>query len=730
MKAPKISLDSAKLQQLMLQHVEKIVLAVVLLVVAYFVYSGAILPGLDPSKTPDQLQAEANNVKIEINKDDHWKKIEKTRVKTYPVQDLVKVGHLPNLSRPYDPSRPLKTPDYAKAMLRTDPRILAPKNAIAIVLHGPLAMLPAPGETDQILKTELAGGGPGEGQVPRQPVVQPPRPPGPAPGPNRQPPGEGRGPRNKQGRPGAGVLEGPGEFQPQMNFPGQPGGQAGDRSLPPEAVVGFHSAGEVIAKEAQAVVVLAAVPLEQQYEEFDKAFKDALDYDPIRDIPRYATFRVERADVTADPNQDPDAATWQPLKTANAAATETMKWGPSPSEVVDLNSIDPTVLTHRVPPFLQREIFQALVHPDIPLATAAGDPNAPAAVADPAKPQGDDEFGGQNPLAGQQGGAQAGLGEGGPRLPPGMRMPGPNGPGQRMMQGFSGEGQGPGMSGATEVATAKYRLIRFTDTTVVPKHKYRYRVKVVLEDPNNPCLTELAKNMWDPSRTAPLRKPPIQSITENVKKRRDAADAKERHPFLLVSDASEPTDVVELPEVNHYFAGQITPGKGNAVKPGTPTILTIQPTANLLTVAWDTKMAVDVPAEKEVLRGAILNFTREVEVIHPAKLLIVPIGEHTFKTNSIVVDFAGGNEMPTVDFKSPSTEKVMEPTEILIFDGEGKLQLLDEADDVEGFRRYLPPKVVVPEPSSAGTTIGPGDFPGGNLLDGPPRPIRPKGGGK
>jgi hypothetical protein len=500
-------------------------------------------------------------------------------------------------------------------------------------------------------------------------------------------------------------------FQPQMGF----GSQPGERTLPPEAQVGFRPSSEVVLKEARAVVVMAAVPLEAQYEEFDKAFKEALDYDPVRDVPRYITFRVERADVTADPNQDPDQAKWESLST-RAAITETLNWGPSPQEVVDPNAIDPLILTHRVPPFVQRDIYEALVHPDIPLFDFSADPNAPQAAPDAnPQPQPDDEFGDGNPLTGLQ--PQA-MGEG--RMQPGVRMPNPYGSGPRGMQGY-GEGQFGG--GATEETIAKYRLIRFTDTTVQPKRKYRYRVRVVVEDPNNPCLTELAQKNWDPGRTQPFRKPPIQSVTESVKKRRDARDAKDKYPFMLESDPSEPSEIVELPEVNHYFAGSVTPGKGNALRPGTPPILTSQPTAKLLTVAWDAVKAVDVPAEVDVLRGSLLNFEKDVEVIHPSKLLIVPIGEHTFKTNSIVLDFTGGDEMPSMDPRVAS-DRIPEPGAILIFDGEGKLQLLDETEDVEGFRRYLPPKPVEVAPSTDGSIV-PGEFPGGGLLDAPTRPTRP-----
>ncbi|QDU30392.1 hypothetical protein ETAA8_55210 [Anatilimnocola aggregata] len=707
MKAPKISLDTAKLQQILLLHVEKIVLGIVLLAVIWFVYQGASLTSLDNAKTPHDLINVSNEVTTEINNPAHAPvivKIEGQDVVGHPVQLLVRQGQQPNDAGPYRPTIPLKTPDYPKASQRIDPRIFPALKVKVVPLHGPLAYLGRMGEIDPILATEVpAAGDDPQGRQPKVNKLAP----------KTKRPNNKRGGELLEGEMQEGIPAGFGEGEMGMN-------NRGLSVLPPEAKVGFHPSGEVAIREARAVVVLAAVPLEKQLEEFEAAFKDALDYDPARDIPRYILFHVERADVTDDPAQDPAQAKWESLSFPKAL-TEMYSWAPSPHEVVNPNAVDPAILTNRVPPFMQREIYEALVHPDIPAAQlpAAGpgngmEGNLPGVEgAMPVAPKISEEdltgAGGGAPLPGMTGVG----GEG--------RMPFQQ---QGMQPGFrpNGFGEGGPGAGGPMMTLTKYKLLRFTDTTVQPSRKYRYRVKLLVEDPNNPWSKEVPPR-WDPTRTVPYRRPSIQSMSPNVLNR---VRAKEAGPnsnlaFLLESDPSEPSDIVELPELTRYFAGKATSPSGNPVRPGTPPVFTTQPFANLLTVMWDANKAVDVPGEKEVFRGSILNFDKDVEVIHPAKLLVHPIGKYSFRTDSIVVDFTGGNEIPSVEGRR-SDPRVQEPCEMLVFDGQGNLKLLDEADDVEGFRRYLPPKPEAPK------TTGPAVFgpdaavPGDDLLNTPRQP--------
>jgi hypothetical protein len=167
MKAPKISLDSAKLQQLLLLHVEKIVLGVVLLAVLWFVYQGASLQGLDPEKTPDKLSQTSVSVTTEINNPNHKDKIVQPREPKHPVQVLVRQGQEANNSLAYRLEKPWKTPDYPKASLRTDPRPFPPEHLTVHAYWGPLAMYPKMGDVDPILAVEVAV--PAEGPAARQP---------------------------------------------------------------------------------------------------------------------------------------------------------------------------------------------------------------------------------------------------------------------------------------------------------------------------------------------------------------------------------------------------------------------------------------------------------------------------------------------------------------------------------------------------------------------------------
>lgn len=725
MKAPKIGIDSAKLQQMLMLHVEKIVLGVVLLAVAWFIYQGVSLPQLDESKTPDKLSAEAATTTTKIGDPSHWALLfpERKPIVEHDVPGLVKQGQLANASTPYAFNQPWLPPDFPKAINRPDPRLFAPTNVKVVVLHGPMAMLPGRSDVDPILAASGTAIPGMEGALVRPNPPQPVRP----------PVGEGKRPpatRPKRG----GLLEGPGGEGMGMEGMGpggmmgmQPGGTPGARALPPEAIVGYHAGTGTIAKEARAVVIMAAVPLEKQFEEYEKSFKEALDYDPIRDVPRYVLYVVERADVTADPAADPAQAKWESLSIGRALA-EMNLWGPSPREVVEVTALDP-ILTNRVPPFMQREIYEALLHPDIPIAQTQtaeqlaamgenrpGDPAAnPAIIEDLTNPDAAPVVGANN----QPGGEGMRMMPQGPGGYPAMRPGGPGG---------YGEGMGMGAPGS-QMAMAKFRLLRFTDTTIQPNRKYRYRVKLILEDPNNPYAGATAPR-WDPSRSGPLRKPSIQSMSPAALARVRSAEANKdpnTRPFLLTTDPSEPSDIVELPPVNRYFAGKATAGNGNPLAIGappnvtwTPPVLSTQPSTNLLTVDFDSAMAVDVPAEREVYRGSTLNFEKDVEVIHPSLLTIHAIGKHTFKNNSMVIDFVGGNDIPNVDTRR--SDKVQEPSEVLIFDGEGNLQLLDETDDAEGFRRYLPPEIEEPK-----TTAAPGgeQFPGG-ILEGAPGTRRPR----
>src|SRR5262249_25435510 len=96
--------------------------------------------------------------------------------------------------------------------------------------------------------------------------------------------------------------------------------------------------------------------------------------DPSRDMPWYLYFFAERADVSANPTAEPE---WTPLD-MTAIQIEAVgdlrtglpgKWAGVPTEVSDPNYLEMPALTHPVPPYLHRDLWPLLTHPDVPLST-------------------------------------------------------------------------------------------------------------------------------------------------------------------------------------------------------------------------------------------------------------------------------------------------------------------------------------------------------------------------
>jgi hypothetical protein len=255
----------------------------------------------------------------------------------------------------------------------------------------------------------------------------------------------------------------------------------------------------------------------------------------------------------------------------------------------------------------------------------------------------------------------------------------------------------------------KFKLIRFTDLTVEPGRKYRYRFKVLLHDPNHPYTGYTA--------------PSLASLASEVRERIRTLDAS---AFYVASDWSEASPVAELPALDQFFAGSVKQPTPNPLLPGKPPVpATLQPIGKSLVVVWDGTKVADIAAEVDVHRGSVLNFVKDVRVIHPVTHHIVDLKEYAFSTNAIVADMLGGAEIPLLDRRTEKSPLIA-PGEILIFDSRGKLHVQDETDDIEGYRVFL----VNAAPEVSETTGGPmGDAEGGfgGILDGMPMPGAPAG---
>jgi hypothetical protein len=385
---------------------------------------------------------------------------------------------------------------------------------------------------------------------------------------------------------------------------------------------------------------------------------------------------------------------------------------------------------------MQRELWDLLTHPEVPLPALASTDVSPTEIRRPRTPakggnKSDaptlDDFapaGGAGMDDGMTGGMPAMPGMPGPRggaggSPPGMVRPGGAGgpgrfgsmpPGAGSMPPGVGAGM-PGMAGDMDSGSLagmpppKYKLIRFTDVNVEAGHKYRYRVKVLLHDPNHPMTG------YTP--------PSLASLDQTVRERIRGLDAS---VFYVFSDWSEASPVAELPSVDQYFAGSVKQPTTSPLVPGKPPVpATTHPVGKSLVVIWDATKAVDVAAEVDVHRGSIFNLVKDVQVIHPVQHRPVELTEYAFSTNAIVADMIGGEVIPLIS-RQGEMEPLKAPGEMLIIDSQGKLRVQDEAEDIEGFRRFL---ITEPPPvAESATTDDPMESSNGfgDILDGMPMP--------
>jgi hypothetical protein len=212
-------------------------------------------------------------------------------------------------------------------------------------------------------------------------------------------------------------------------------------------------------------------------------------------------------------------------------------WAGFPTEVADPSYLQPGDLTHPAPPFLARDLWPLLVHPDVPLLSmnqyGTGVPGAADGAAGAAAAQAEDTppaanfmqpgmgggmggmpggglmgssdggggygggfGGGMSGMGGGYGGGMPGMGGGyGGGTAGGMYggMGGGYGGGTAGMMGSTDGGYGGGYgAGSMTITPPKYKMIRFTDMNVQPDKKYRYRLRVLVNDPNHPYPTMVA----------------------------------------------------------------------------------------------------------------------------------------------------------------------------------------------------------------------------------------------
>ncbi len=631
-KPPKSSGSKLDLKGLLLQHGEKAIVGLIGIAAAYFLWTGMQTTSIDETKTTDDLVRRASSTK-ELVLSPHWDQIAPTRQQEINFKEKSARSRQPTKAIPYRNDF-WENAQRNKSGKRGDPVLLAPINlkadafmgAIAVNSNRPAAIdnLPLAGEINK-RRTRR-----GE-ETPATPVERH-------------------------------VADGYdfGYKVTAVTTAKDPLGRRGAETQ------------QIVPKFATFAAITAAVPHEAMVNSYLDKLEGASNFNRDRDSPNYLGYEVQRIDITdiADLGAIKEGD-WQTLPNVNLKAYQKMidTWPGTADETAKSGYVaDP--LTMKIPPILMTNYQRLVDHPKIPQIAKKANASA---------------YG------------SAGYGEGYGSEP--VVDYGSN-------YGTPDYGAGYGGNDTTDVystATAKpavdpallpkaleltdYKLLRFFDFEVKPGHKYIYRTRLILEDPNYPRAESLQPATSTMATETVARVQALQM--EDAKKTPPAKDQPIERSSKLFTDWSSASEPVLIPSPSRLFAGSVSKQTQPFRIKDKSIDLEMKTGANLVYAEWNPTLATAVPEVLDTTRGSVLGGSPEIDggldVIDPVSKKLKEVSNYSFGNVVTVADVIGGTKMPG----STRDNELLEQAVVVGFDNQtGQLVVSREFEDFASYRMY------------------------------------------
>jgi hypothetical protein len=219
-------------------------------------------------------------------------------------------------------------------------------------------------------------------------------------------------------------------------------------------------------------------------------------------------------------------------------------------------------------------------------------------------------------------------------------------------------------------------LLRFLDFSVEPGRKYRYRVRLVIQDPNRSA----ARATLD------------SSVINRFK-----AD---KSPYR-VTEPSKPSRTVSIP-----LAGTVRVASADTANERS---VTSEPDVKLLVESFDADekgKSIQAAIEAEFKRGNVANLTEDAEILVEQGRAIDKEKGFEFRTGITVIDIHGGEPL------SRANRDLKREARVLLMDPAGQLFVQKESDDSNAVERH---RAIFAEPDEndpSGMRGGRGGYPG------------------
>jgi hypothetical protein len=189
----------------------------------------------------------------------------------------------------------------------------------------------------------------------------------------------------------------------------------------------------------------------------------------------------------------------------------------------------------------------------------------------------------------------------------------------------------------------EHRLFRFFDFGAKPGKTYRYRVKLVLRNPN-------------------------ALVPPRFLEKREFAKGEARE-----ADWSEPSPPVAVIAGNRLLAGTVSPGRGN------------EPTGHVLAKLFNSDVAAEIRRMFDISRGSVLNELAAKIGLTDGNNNQTRAETLDFKTNAVVLDMFGGDKIPGARASDPRADQPKVPGHFLVLDNDGDLRTLVQSTDAGMF---------------------------------------------
>ena len=630
----KLNIDKDSIREFFIYHCEKVLFGALILCFLLFVWRAAVRDTYPSS--PQELEDASQHAETHMLKTP----VDPGRVaEDYP--ELVDESRDPLAAKPYVHLTAWNKELFNKRVVRGQPKLFPVRNLRATAGYGAMQIKDTREErSERTRKTRETDPAKGRGPMDRDE-------------------GLGRGERpGRDERLGRGEAPGRGEFPGRGEAPGRRPPKTGKRTAPGidgdgdigELGLGVGMAPELggrkrkrrsagFTKGRRWVLLTGVVPVEEQEKAYYEEFKDSLGFDPAADVPDYHYYFVERADVTELPASG--KFKWEQLRLDHALKV-VRTWQQKPQPVVDKRFIH-RKLTFPLPPLADRDWGEEAVSvPEIPLASTErgrwggrgvggfemGMDEMPGRV-------GEAGFADEQPKEADEEEEEADLEE----------------------DPFADDRDARRKRLAQQRKTKKeepaYYLFRFFDFTVEPGRRYRYRVRLLLRNPNYEVNARFLR------------------------------DEKFGVGKGIETEPTPWTDVVTVPRDDRLLALSVKPSFRAAG----------EPSAKFMLVKFLDKTGEKVCEEVDkFIRGQFVSHcpdekrTRRDE--EPEEIV-------KYETGSVLLDVRGGYRLDMQGRELPPNSR--DPSlnalgEVLILDPDGQLIVqneLDDLPDVEEYRELL-----------------------------------------